>query len=72
MESLFYSIGHGTSKTKKIKKGLTKSPTPAIIKTDKTKEDKKMTEYMEMILTGASFEDLLKEAEVEVEEFEEA
>jgi hypothetical protein len=31
-----------------------------------------MTEYMEMILTGASLEDLLKEAEVEVEEFEEA
>lgn len=31
-----------------------------------------MTEYMEMILTGANLEDLLKEAEVEVEEFEEA
>lgn len=31
-----------------------------------------MTEYMEMILTGASLEDLLKEARVEVEEFEEA
>lgn len=31
-----------------------------------------MTEYMEMILAGANLEDLLKEAEVKVEEFEEA
>ena len=58
---------------KKIPKNLlTNQKTSDIIKTDKTKEDKKMTEYMEMVLAGADLEDLFKEAGVDPEEFEEA